>query len=180
MGRANFRFILYGIESANDKTLERLNKGNSVQDIIETMRMAKKAGLEPHVTCMVGYPWETKHDALETIRLTKDLFQKGWIDTLQATIVIPYPGTELFRQAQENDWLLTTDWDDYDMRKQVLKGPLTSEDVRKLSQDLYKSCFTPAYMFRKMSKIRKIDDVKFYYRAAKQVVGHLLDFTPNQ
>src|SRR3989339_742967 len=98
-----------------------------------------KPGAEPHVTCMVGYPWETKHDALETIRLTKDLFQKGWIDTLQATIVIPYPGTELFRQAQENDWLLTTDWDDYDMRKQVLKGPLTSEDVRRLSQGLYKS-----------------------------------------
>ena len=180
MGKANFRFILYGIESANDKTLERLNKGNTVSDIVDTMRMAKKAGLEPHVTCMVGYPWETKEDALETIQLTKGLFQKGWIDTLQATIVIPYPGTELFKQAVENDWLLTTDWDDYDMRKQVLKGPLTSEEVRRLSQGLYKSCFTPNYMFRKISQIRTMDDIKFYYRAAKQVMGHLLDFTPHQ
>lgn len=180
MGKANFRFILYGIESANDKTLERLNKGNTVEDIRNAMFMAKKAGLEPHVTCMVGYPWETKEDAMETIHLTKSLFQKGWIDTLQATIVIPYPGTELFRQAQKNDWLLTHDWDDYDMRTQVMKGPLTSEDVRRLSQGLYKSCFTPKYMLRKISKIRNVDDIKFYSRAAKQVIGHLWDFKPRQ
>ncbi|MBI4040874.1 MAG: radical SAM protein [Deltaproteobacteria bacterium] len=180
MGKANFRFILYGIESANDKTLEKLNKGNTVQDIRDAMYMAKRAGLEPHVTCMVGYPWETKEEALETIRLTKDLFDRGWIDTLQATIVIPYPGTELFRQAKEQGWLLTEDWDDYDMRKQVMKGPLTSEEVRRLSQGLYKSCFTPRYLFRKLSHIRSVEDVKFYYRAARQVVGHLMDFKPKQ
>lgn len=180
MGKTNFRFILYGIESANDQTLEKLNKGNTVEDIRNAMRMAKGAGLEPHVTCMVGYPWETQEDAMATIQLAKWLFQKGWIDTLQATIVIPYPGTQLYRQAEENDWLLTRDWDNYDMRSQVLKGPLTSEDVRRLSQGLYKSCFTPKYIARKLSKIRDIDDVKFYFRAAKQVVGHLLDFKPRQ
>ena len=77
------------------------------------MRMAKQAGLMPHVTCMVGYPWETKEDAQRTIDLTRRLFDKGYIDTLQATICMPYPGTPLFKECKEKNWLRTEDWDDY-------------------------------------------------------------------
>ncbi|MBI2821023.1 MAG: B12-binding domain-containing radical SAM protein [Acidobacteria bacterium] len=176
MGRAGFRFILYGVESGNDQTLERLNKGNTVQDIRDSMRMAKKAGLEPHVTCMVGYPWETKAQAQQTIDLCKDLFQRGWIDTLQATITIPYPGTQLFKQCRENGWLLHEDWDRYDMREQVMVSELTTADVLELSQQLYKSFVSPRYIARKVASVRSVDDVKFLGRAAWKVVGHLKDF----
>ncbi|MBI3939311.1 MAG: radical SAM protein [Acidobacteria bacterium] len=176
MGRAGFRFILYGVESGNDRTLERLNKGNTVQDIRDAMRMAKRAGLEPHVTCMVGYPWETKAQAQQTIDLCKDLFQRGWIDTLQATITIPYPGTQLFKQCRENGWLLHEDWDRYDMREQVMVSQLTTEDVLQLSQQLYKSFMSPQYIARKVISVRSLDDIKFLGRAAWKVVGHLKDF----
>ena len=91
MGRAGFRFILYGLESASQKTLDRLNKGTTPEDMVIGAKMASKAGLEPHVTCMVGYPWESKEEAETTVVRTKELFDKGWINTLQATIVIPYP-----------------------------------------------------------------------------------------
>src|SRR3990172_101778 len=47
MGKAGFRFILYGLESANEKTLDRLNKNLRVEQIEITVRRAKKAGLEP-------------------------------------------------------------------------------------------------------------------------------------
>src|SRR5206468_1179977 len=173
MGRANFRFILYGVESGNDETLKRLNKGNTIEDIRESMRMAKKAGLEPHVTCMVGYPWETKQQAQQTIDLCKDLFQRGWIDTLQATITIPYPGTQLFQQCKENGWLLHEDWDRYDMREQVMLSELTSEDVLALSQQLYKSFMSPQYVARKVASVRNFQDIKFLARAGWKVLGHL-------
>jgi radical SAM superfamily enzyme YgiQ (UPF0313 family) len=176
MGRAGFRFILYGVESGNDETLKRLNKGNSIQDIRDAMRMAKQGGLEPHVTCMVGYPWETKAQAQQTIDLCKDLFQRGWIDTLQATITIPYPGTQLFKQCRDNGWLLHEDWDRYDMREQVMVSELTSEDVLALSQQLYKSFMSPQYIARKLVSVRNVQDVKFLGRAAWKVVGHLKDF----
>ena len=176
MGKAGFRFILYGVESGNDSTLERLNKGNTVQDIRDAMRMAKQAGLEPHVTCMVGYPWETPEQAQATIDLCKDLFRRGWIDTLQATITIPYPGTQLFKECQENGWLLHEDWDRYDMREQVMVSELTTEDVLKLSQQLYKSFMSPQYVVRKVFSVRNVDDLKFLFRAGWKVVGHLKDF----
>jgi len=28
----------------------------------EGLRVCKQAGLEPHITAMIGYPWETKED----------------------------------------------------------------------------------------------------------------------
>jgi len=53
-----FRINLYGLESANKKTLDRLNKNLKVKQIEKSLSMAKKSGLWPHVTVMVGYPWE--------------------------------------------------------------------------------------------------------------------------
>ena len=82
MKKANFRFVLIGLESMNQTTLDRLNKGIKIEQIEETCRMAKTAGLEPHITAMVGYPWETREDALETINFTRRLFKNGYIDSL--------------------------------------------------------------------------------------------------
>jgi len=176
MGKAGFRFILYGLESANKVTLDRINKGQAENDMWESARMAKKAGLEPHVTCMVGYPWESKEDAERTIALTRELFDRGWINTLQATIVIPYPGTQLFKQCEENGWLKTRDWDRYDMREPVMTTPIPDEEILQLIQGLYKSFITPGFVFRKIIEVRSLDDVKFLWRAGKAFAGHLMDF----
>lgn len=180
MGQAGFRFILFGLESANKRTLDLINKGQKENAMWESARMAKRAGLDPHVTCMVGYPWETKEEAQKTIRLTKELFARGWIDTLQATIVIPYPGTQLFRQCEEHGWLRTRDWDRYDMREPVMTCPIPDAEVLELTQGIYKSFLTPRFVLRKLLSVRSWDDVKFLWRGVKYVVGHLLDFSKKQ
>lgn len=178
MGRAGFRFILYGLESANQKTLDRIHKNLKVEEIEKGVRMAKEGGLEPHITTMMGYPWETKEDAKRTIDLSKRLFEKGYVDTLQATIVIPYPGTPLFKECKDNGWLLTEDWDNFDQRMAVMKSPLTEEDIKELTQGLYKSFITPKFIIRKILSIRSWTDVVFLFRAAGKVLGHLMDFSP--
>lgn len=174
--KANFRFILIGLESMTQATLNKLNKGIKASDIEETVKMAKKAGLEPHITTMVGYPWETKDDAVKTIEFAKYLFKKGYIDTLQATIVVPYPGTPMFEEAKKNGWLITEDWDRYDMKESVWKSPVGSDDVLKLTQGLYTSALNPAFIARKIISIRNTDDLKFMFRAGKKVIAHFIDF----
>lgn len=177
MGKAGFRFILYGLESENQKTLDHLNKGEKSGDIITGVRMAKKGGLEPHVTCMVGYPWESKEEAKKTVELTKMLFDKGYIDTLQATMVTPYPGTALFAEADKNGWLKTKDWDRYDMREPILKSPIPDSEIMKLTQNIYTSFLTPRYLLRKLTSIRNWDDASYYFlRGSKYILGHLKDF----
>jgi len=58
--RAGFRMLLYGLESASQKTLDMINKGIMVERIIKEIQWASNAGLEPHITIMVGYPWEKR------------------------------------------------------------------------------------------------------------------------
>lgn len=180
MGRAGFRFILYGMESGNQKTLDMLDKGLKVEQIEEGVRMAKKGGLDPHLTVMMGYPWETYEDAKRTVSLAARLFKKGYVDTLQGTVVIPYPGTPLWYQCQENGWLLSEDYERYDMREPVMKSPLTPEQVMTLTQELYKAFLSPQYLVRKVLSIRSFADIKFYWIAFVKLIGHLLDFNKGQ
>jgi anaerobic magnesium-protoporphyrin IX monomethyl ester cyclase len=182
MGKANFRFILYGMESGNQKTLHKLDKGMKVHEIEEGARMAKKAGLEPHLTIMLGYPWESKEEAKNTIAVAKSMFKKGYVDTMQATIVIPYPGTPLYKDCIENDWLLVdkTNYEAFDMRGPVMKTPFPKEELLELTQELYSSFFTPQYMLRKVLSVRQWDDVKFLWYSAWKLLGHLLDFDKEQ
>ena len=123
MAKAGFRFLLYGLESANQETIDRLNKGIKIDEVEKELRMVKEVNkevggrLEPHLAFMVGYPWEKEEEAERTVAMAGDLFAQGLIDSLQATIVIPYPGTQLFAEAKKNGWLKTEDWSDYDMSK---------------------------------------------------------------
>lgn len=177
MKKANFRFILIGLESVSQTTLDRLKKGIRAEQIEETCRMAKKAGLEPHITAMVGYPWETREDAMQTIDFARKLFKKGYIDSLQATIVVPYPGTPMFDEAVANGWLITKNWNDYDMRTSVWKSSINNKDLKNLTQGLYKAALNPIFLGRKVLSIRGLDDLKFYVRAAKKVFAHITDFS---
>lgn len=180
MGKAGFRFILYGLESANQSTLKRLAKNMKTETIAQELKWSKGAGLAPHITTMIGYPWETKAEAQNTIEFAKKMFRTGCVDTLQATVVIPYAGTPLYKEADRNDWLLTKDWDDYDMRRPILKSPLSPEDTLALTQDLYRSFISPQFVWNKLVNIRSWEDVQFIGRGIKYVWGHLTDFNTGQ
>lgn len=180
MGKAGFRFILFGMESGNQKTIDKLDKGTREADAINGPRMAKKAGLDPHITIMLGYPWESYEDAKRTIAIAKYAFKKGYYETMQATIVIPYPGTPLYKECKEKGWLLTDDYDKFDMRRAVMKIPFPREKLLELEQELYSSFMTPQYITRKILGIRSLHDAKYLFYMGKKLLGHLLDFDPNQ
>src|SRR3989304_6956547 len=104
MKKSGFRKIKAGLESANQKTLDRINKGIKVQDIIDGCKNASKEGIDVQLTVMVGYPWETRDDALRTLNLAKELMVKGYAEMLQATVIVPYPATPLYAEALKNNW----------------------------------------------------------------------------
>jgi radical SAM superfamily enzyme YgiQ (UPF0313 family) len=182
MREAGFRFLLFGFESANQKTLDRIAKGIKVEDIERGCKLAKEAGLNPHITVMMGYPWESYPDAKNTVELAKKLFEKGYADTLQATIVMPYPNTPLYKECLENNWLDVKpgEWEKFDMRQRIMKSPLTEEQIKELTSSLYKLAFRPKFILRQILQIRTGDDIKYLWRGFKAVVGkHLVDFSKN-
>ncbi len=177
MKKAGFRFILFGLESANQETLDRIAKKEKIENMIESLKNAKKAGLSPHITLMFGYPWEDEGQVQNTVNLGKQILKKGWAHTLQATVLIPYPGTPLYKECKENGWLLTERYEDFDQRMPVMKTPMGSEKINEAVQSVYKVAFNPEFLFRRIIGIRSLDDIKFFARAGKQVIGHLLDFS---
>ena len=176
MGKAGFRFILYGLESANQKTLDRINKNSRVEMIEPVLTWAVKAGLMPHITVMVGYPWEDKEDVQKTLNLARELFKKGLVFTMQATVVIPYPGTPLFSQCQKNHWLKTEDWDRYDMREPIMKTKLKDEELMACARSLYASFASPQFIWRTLSSIRNFDDIKYVSFQGLKFLSKLADF----
>jgi anaerobic magnesium-protoporphyrin IX monomethyl ester cyclase len=177
MNKAGFRFILYGLESGNQKTLDRINKNSKLNYIERSLRWAKNAGLSPHVTTMIGYPWETKAEAQKTIDMTKKVFNLGLVDTMQATVLIPYPGTPLFKECEENDWLLTKNWDDYDQRSQIMKSELSSEEALNMTRSLYLGAVTPKFLVRKVLSIRSFEDITKIYWQGMKFLGKVMDFS---
>lgn len=180
MKKANFRLMLFGLESANQATLDRLNKNLKINNVIDDCRQATKAGLYPHITIMFGYPWETYEDALKTLNLGRWLLKKGYAHTMQSTMVIPYPGTPLFQECKENGLLNSLDWDDYDMKCPVMKTPIEESRIPGLVQGMYKVSFHPEFILRKIFSLRDFDDLKYYLRAVKKVAGHIFDFKKNE
>ena len=179
MREAGFRLMKLGLESRSQETLDRLDKGTKVEDIERGCRIAKEAGLEVHLTIMVGYPWETRADAERTMQLAKKLMKEGLADMLQSTVTVPYPGTPLYAQAVENGWLRFDpgDYDRFDMTVPVFKTPdMTPEEVMEMCNSIYRSFLQPSYIIRYLAGIRSLADVKFIAKGAKAVVGHLLDF----
>jgi radical SAM superfamily enzyme YgiQ (UPF0313 family) len=86
MKKANFRMVLFGIESANQSTLDRINKGVKADDIISTLKRASESGIEPHIAVMFGYPWESEKEELQTLDLVHYLLRKGYASTAQASV----------------------------------------------------------------------------------------------
>jgi len=177
MKQAGFRLLLFGLESANQKTLDRINKKLTVEEIIQSCKLARESGLFPHITIMFGYPWENYQDTLNTLKLGKWLLKKGYAYTMQATIVIPYPGSRLFDECEKNGRLKTLDWDKYDMKETVMKQSFDEKKVLDLVQSMYRVAFQPEFIFRKIASVKDIDDILYFGRAAKKTFGHIFDFS---
>ena len=177
MRKAGFRLVLFGVESANQVTLDRFVKALRVEDIEQGAKWASEAGLDVHLTFMFGHAWEGKEEIANTVHLARRMLARGYASTLQCTLTIPYPGTPLFNELKASDGLTSLDWDEYDMRRAITKTPLaTEEEIKCAIRDVYRGFLQPAALWRRLTSTRTLFDFSFYYRGVRSLLGHLLDF----
>ena len=179
MRKAGFRKILFGLESGNQNTLNRLNKNMVIGNAVEECRVVSEEQLEPHISVMFGYPWEEKEDVLNTLRIVKKIMINGWAYSLQSSIVIPYPGTRLYDEALEEKWfrVYPKDYERFDMKETILNVPnMTPEEILRICEKAYTLFLEPKYMIRKLAKIRSFSDIKQSVKGVEKVLGHISDF----
>lgn len=101
MKEAGCRLIIPGIESGCQEILDNIHKGTKVEQFFSYVSNAKKAGLLIHACYMVGNKGETKESMNKTLKLAIKLNT----DTAQFFPLIPYPGTEAYTWAKENNYI---------------------------------------------------------------------------
>ena len=179
MKRAGFRKIIIGVESANQRTLDILHKRLTPAQVLEGSRMAARAGLELQLTLMVGFPWETREDAFETLRLARRLMHEGLAHHLQATVVVPYPGTPLHDLCQRNGWLRfgPDEYERYDMTEPVCAlTDMGEEEVVRMAGRFYKLMLHPKFVARTLANVRRPEDLDYVARGVRAVWSHIEDF----
>jgi radical SAM superfamily enzyme YgiQ (UPF0313 family) len=95
------RLLLVGYESGSQAILNNVRKGIRVDRAREFTRHARALGITIHGTFILGLPGETRQTIEATIRFAQEIDPH----TLQVSLAAPYPGTELYRQAQAGGWL---------------------------------------------------------------------------
>ncbi len=107
--RANgLRLLLVGYESGNQQVLNNMKKGTRLDIIRRFSKDCRELGIKVHGTFVLGMPGETP----ETIKETIDFACEMDPETIQVSLAAPYPGTYLYKQAQENGWLEAAQSDD--------------------------------------------------------------------
>jgi radical SAM superfamily enzyme YgiQ (UPF0313 family) len=142
------RLLLVGYESGNDQILINIKKGVRIDIAREFSRNARELGIKIHGTFILGLPGETTETIQQTIRFACDIDP----ETIQVSLAAPYPGTELYRQAQEQGWLQIQTGelvDTHGIQAAAMNYPkLSSTVIFNSVEDLYrKFYFRPRKMF---------------------------------
>lgn len=99
-----FRGVYFGIETASETLLANVKKGETISQIKDAILIAKNIGYYISGNFIFGLPGETHKDRMDAIRLSKSLD----LDLVKYNNLIPFPGTEMFFRAKEENSLHIT------------------------------------------------------------------------
>lgn len=102
-----------GVESGDNEILKAINKGITVEQIRNAVKIIKDSGILVSTYFILGHPNET----LETIKKTINLAAELNTHTIAIGLMVPYPGTRIYEMAHRGEGgyrLLTEDWSQYD------------------------------------------------------------------
>lgn len=160
MKKAGCSMIAYGVESGNQKGLDFLKKGTTIEQIRRAFELTRKAGIKPMAYFILGIPVETFEDELRTIEFAKEIKPAY----AQFSILSPTPGTKLYDDAIERGWyrevnaknpmdrdikrpaIINENWDEYKLNK-ILK-----EAHRRFY-------LSPWYMGERLREVRSLKEL---------------------
>ena len=160
--RAGCYQVGVGFESGNQACLDKIGKGTTLDQAVKASEMIKRAKIELVGFFMLGCPNETKITMEETINFAIRLNP----DYAKATILVPFPGTEIYDEFQKNGLLKTKDWSKYNFHNadEIYRHSTLSWDCLKYYYELFHRRFylRPTYL------------IKIFWKSMLQ--GTLLDY----
>ena len=146
MKDAGCRLLVCGYESGNQQVLNDIKKGITLKQSQEFAENARKLDIKVFGCFMIGLTG----DNLETIEETYEFAKKVYPDMCFFQQAVPFPGTEFYNWAKENNYLITEDYSKW------------------LNEDGYLNCLVD-YPYADHKEIEKIRDnlmSKYYFSFA--------------
>jgi radical SAM superfamily enzyme YgiQ (UPF0313 family) len=97
--RSGCRNLTYAPESGAPTTLERIKKKVRPERVMESMRIAKRLGVNLKANLMIGFPDETRRDLFRTLGFGLRAAWMG-VDDIPLFPFSPYPGSSLYEQLR--------------------------------------------------------------------------------
>jgi anaerobic magnesium-protoporphyrin IX monomethyl ester cyclase len=110
MKAAGISRIGIGIESADVEVLEKIGKGQTIEEIRQGIGIARDAGIGITGLFMIGNPG----DNMETIRQSIRFARRTKLDDVRFSMALPYPNTQLWKFIEENGRFLCRDYTSHD------------------------------------------------------------------
>jgi anaerobic magnesium-protoporphyrin IX monomethyl ester cyclase len=135
--------LYYGMESANERVLELMDKHAKKSVIENNLREAAKAGIWNHVMAFYGFPGETRDEAEETREFLLD--NKRYIHSVELFYFVAYRHTPMVRNP-DRFGITIHKQEDYDMPLDyyyTLKAPggISCLEAMQLAEEFYQKDF---------------------------------------
>lgn len=107
--KAGFNWLVLGIEAADMKTRQDVDKNFKQEDIFDSVREIQKAGIYVLANFIFGLPEDTRQTMEETFQLALDLNA----EFANFYCAMAYPGSALYSRALLEKWTLPDSWGGY-------------------------------------------------------------------
>jgi radical SAM superfamily enzyme YgiQ (UPF0313 family) len=125
--RSGLHAVKYGVESASQELVDNADKSLDLSKVEEMVRYTHELGIKIHLTFSFGLPGETHETARKTIKWSQKLNP----DSIQYSIMTPFPGSKFYKELEAKGHLTTKDWSKYDGNSMsvVRTDALTAQDL---------------------------------------------------
>ncbi len=150
MARAGCSVVCVGFESVNQKTLQAYEKKQSIDDIISAIHKFHKNKIKVHGMFVLG----SDNDSAGTVWETFKFAIKQEIDTIQMSVLTPFPGTRVHDELQAEKRIFSRDWSLYDGQHVVFNPKLLS--ARQLQMNVLQAYAKFYSLSRSISLLAKL------------------------
>jgi len=173
---AGFKMLFIGVESAHQRSLDRIGKRMSVDTVKQAVKMCHDYGVTVFGAVIIGYLGETFKDVIETIKYSRDLE----LDIAQFTALTPLPKTGLWDYANKNGLIEDYDWTHYDFQRVPMRTPDLSRRqiealVHRAYTEFYIGPYVGSYFF---SKLKRFTSNSRYWWFFRMVSGYMKNIGP--
>ncbi len=169
--KSGLRWVLLGVESSNQSTLETFRKNIAPEDAKKAVKLLKKNDIFAQAMFIIGERKDTAESIAESRKFINDLDP----DFVIFAILTPFPGTELFEEAKKNGWIEDSKWSNYDMVHSIM--PTETLSRKEVQEELYK-CYKSFYgsWKRRLQGIFSRNELKrrvYWYMLGRGIIKQL-------